>query len=94
MFGYGWSCQWDLGYEGKQLLIIDLSYYLTHIQEEELTPLPTQDVKDEEDDEVWGNLETVIDKTSTKKKEGKRRSAAEDIATANTTKKKKKKKGV
>lgn len=63
-------------------------------EEEELTPLPTQDVKDEEDDEVWGNLETVIDKTSTKKKEGKRRSAAEDIATANTTKKKKKKKGV
>lgn len=67
---------------------------MTHLQEEELTPLPTEDVKDEEDDEVWANLETVIDKTSTKKQEGKRGSAAENIGTANTPKKKKKKKGV
>ncbi|XP_018420355.1 PREDICTED: WD repeat-containing protein 74 [Nanorana parkeri] len=59
-------------------------------EEEELTPLPTQDVKDEEDDEVWGNLETVMEKNSSEKQGGKRESALENTS-ANTPKKKKRK---
>ncbi|KAM9301738.1 WD repeat-containing protein 74 [Gastrophryne carolinensis] len=60
-------------------------------EEEEATSEPTQDVKDEEDDEVWDNMDTVKEATATKKQGNKRANDLEEAATKKTSKKKKKK---
>ncbi|XP_068117464.1 WD repeat-containing protein 74 [Hyperolius riggenbachi] len=63
-------------------------------EEEEVTLVPTQDVKDE-DDEVWDIMETVVDKTTSKQQGGKKReNVSEDRVIASSSKIKKKKKAV
>ncbi|XP_075043723.1 WD repeat-containing protein 74 [Mixophyes fleayi] len=58
--------------------------------EEEETLLPAQEVKEEEEDEVWNTMETVSDKTISKKRGGTKGTNV-DGTTEKTSKKKKKK---
>ncbi|XP_075693408.1 WD repeat-containing protein 74 isoform X2 [Rhinoderma darwinii] len=58
-------------------------------EEEELTPIAAEDVKEEEEDEVWNKMETVMDKTSSKKRTDSSEVIVEDGSTKNTPKKKK-----
>ncbi|KAG8564262.1 hypothetical protein GDO81_016396 [Engystomops pustulosus] len=58
-------------------------------EEEEVTPV-AEEVKEEED-EVWDNMETVMDKTGSKKRKEAQEPNVEEVSTENTAKKKKKK---
>ncbi|XP_073410744.1 TAF6-like RNA polymerase II p300/CBP-associated factor-associated factor 65 kDa subunit 6L isoform X4 [Dendrobates tinctorius] len=58
---------------------------------EELIPAEAEDVKDEEEDEVWNNMDTVMDKTNSKKRKDAQEPCVVAESTENAKKKKKKK---
>ncbi|KAM4018090.1 WD repeat-containing protein 74 isoform 2-T2 [Anomaloglossus baeobatrachus] len=62
-------------------------------KDEDVTPAEAEDVKEEED-EVWNNMDTVMEKTSSKKRKEAQEPSVVDEATEKTSKKKKKKKAV
>ncbi|KAM4721583.1 WD repeat-containing protein 74 [Rhinophrynus dorsalis] len=59
-------------------------------EEEEVASTPAEDVKEEEEDEVWDTMETVMDKTTTKQQGGKSGDDADGGVKGPTRKKKKK----